>query len=76
MLQMELPGKMFRGRHRRRYWDWVNQDMEIVGVSVEDASKRASWKEAICCADPNPKKLKEITAKTLFELSGMLYVVD
>ena len=73
MLQMELSGKRFRGRQKRRFRYGIYEDMIIVGLSVEDANDSASWREAICCGDPNQEKPKEIIAKTLFEHGSMLY---
>ena len=39
MLRMELPGMRKRGRSKRRYMDAVREDMAVVGVTEEDASK-------------------------------------
>ncbi|KAK3552014.1 hypothetical protein QTP70_031598, partial [Hemibagrus guttatus] len=36
MLDMELPGRRQRGRPKRRYMDGINEDMKLVGASVED----------------------------------------
>ena len=52
MLQMQLPGKRRRGRPKRRYMDGLNEDMNVAGVTVKDASDRTSWRKAICCGDP------------------------
>ncbi|KAK3508965.1 hypothetical protein QTP70_015386, partial [Hemibagrus guttatus] len=40
MLDMELPGRRQRGRPKRRYMDGINEDMKLVGASVEDAEDR------------------------------------
>ncbi|KAK3508959.1 hypothetical protein QTP70_015383, partial [Hemibagrus guttatus] len=40
MLDMELPGRRRRGRPKRRYMDGINEDMKLVGASVEDAEDR------------------------------------
>ena len=38
----------------------LNEDMNVSGVTVKDASNRSSWKKAICCGDPyNRDKPKE-----------------
>ncbi|KAK3512437.1 hypothetical protein QTP70_009855 [Hemibagrus guttatus] len=37
MLDMELPGRRQRGRPKRRYVDGINEDMKLVGASVEEA---------------------------------------
>ncbi|KAK3571533.1 hypothetical protein QTP86_013162 [Hemibagrus guttatus] len=52
MLDMELPGRRQRGRPKRRYMDGINEDMKLVGASVEDAEDRDRWKEMIRCGDP------------------------
>ncbi|KAK3533744.1 hypothetical protein QTP70_025050 [Hemibagrus guttatus] len=52
MLDMELPGRRQRGRPKRRYMDGINEDMKLVGASVEDAEDRDRWREMIRCGDP------------------------
>ncbi|KAK3556562.1 hypothetical protein QTP70_009536 [Hemibagrus guttatus] len=52
MLDMELPGRRQRGRPKRRYMDEINEDMKLVGASVEDAEDRDRWREMIRCGDP------------------------
>ncbi|KAK3517734.1 hypothetical protein QTP70_017145 [Hemibagrus guttatus] len=47
MLDMELPGRRQRGRPKRRYMDVINEDMKLVGASVEDAEDRDRWREMI-----------------------------
>ncbi|KAK3507513.1 hypothetical protein QTP70_028066 [Hemibagrus guttatus] len=47
MLDMELPGRRQRGRPKRRYMDGINEDMKLVGASVEDAEDRDRWREMI-----------------------------
>ena len=49
---MQLPGKRQRGRPMRRYIDAVREDMQVVGVRVEDAENRLKWKAVIRCGDP------------------------
>ncbi|MCJ8741831.1 hypothetical protein PDJAM_G00075300 [Pangasius djambal] len=44
MLDMELPGSMQRGRPKRRYMELINEDMKLVGASVEDAEDRDRWR--------------------------------
>ncbi|KAK3542457.1 hypothetical protein QTP86_025884, partial [Hemibagrus guttatus] len=39
-LDMELPGRRQRGRTKRRNMDGINEDMKLVGASVEDAEDR------------------------------------
>lgn len=36
MLEIELPGKMSRGRSKWRYMN-VLEDMKLIGVGLEDA---------------------------------------
>ncbi|GAA6080023.1 uncharacterized protein LOC107672441 isoform X1 [Tachysurus ichikawai] len=50
MLDMELPARKQKGRPKRRYMDVINEDMKLVGASVEDAEDR--WRELIRCGDP------------------------
>ncbi|KAK3544908.1 hypothetical protein QTP86_029243 [Hemibagrus guttatus] len=50
MLDMELPGRRQRGRPKRRYMDGINEDMKLVGASVEDAEDGDRWREMICYA--------------------------
>ncbi|KAK3513112.1 hypothetical protein QTP70_001685 [Hemibagrus guttatus] len=40
MLDMELPGRRQRERPKRRYMDGINEDMKLVGASVEDSEDR------------------------------------
>ncbi|KAK3536469.1 hypothetical protein QTP86_013796, partial [Hemibagrus guttatus] len=51
MLDMELPGRRQRGRPKRRYMDGINEDMKLVGASVEDAEDRDRWREMIRCEE-------------------------
>ena len=46
MLEMELPGKRKRGRPKRRFVDVVREDMQVAGVTEEDAEARKR------CGDP------------------------
>ncbi|MCJ8735267.1 hypothetical protein PDJAM_G00244980 [Pangasius djambal] len=52
MLDMELPGRRQRGRPKRRYMDVINEDMKLVGASVEDAEDRDRWRVMIRCGEP------------------------
>ena len=52
MLEMELPGRRRRGRPKRRYMDAVKEDMQVVGVRLEDTENRVKWKTMICCGNP------------------------
>ena len=44
---MELPGRRRRGRPERRFMDAVKEDMQIVGVRLEDTENRVKWKTVI-----------------------------
>ena len=44
MLAMGLPGRRRRGKPKRRYMDAVKEDMQVVGVRVEDTKNRLKWK--------------------------------
>ncbi|MCJ8729789.1 hypothetical protein PDJAM_G00110470 [Pangasius djambal] len=52
MLDMELPGRRRRGRPKRRYMEVINEDMKLVGASVEHAEDRDRWRVMIRCGDP------------------------
>ena len=52
MLDMDLPGRRRRGRPKRRFMDAVKEDMQVVGVTEEDAEDRARWRRVIRCGDP------------------------
>ncbi|KAK3552031.1 hypothetical protein QTP70_031579 [Hemibagrus guttatus] len=53
MSDMELPGRRQRGRPKRRYMDGINEDMKLVGASVEDVEDMDRWREMIHCAAPD-----------------------
>ncbi|XP_051780460.1 uncharacterized protein LOC127527026 [Erpetoichthys calabaricus] len=40
MLRIELPGKKKRGRSKRRFMDVVREDMQVMGVTEQDAEDR------------------------------------
>ena len=40
MLEMELLGRRRRGRPKRRFMDAVREDMQVVGVRLEDTENR------------------------------------
>ena len=52
VLRMELPGKMKRGRPKRRFMDVVKDDMAEVEVTEEDTEDRNNWRWKIRCGDP------------------------
>ncbi|MCJ8728463.1 hypothetical protein PDJAM_G00004720 [Pangasius djambal] len=58
-LDMELPGRRRTGRPKRRYMDVINEDMKLVGASVEGAEDRDRWRVMIHCGDPRREKPKE-----------------
>ena len=51
MLRIELPGKMKRGRCKRRYMDVVREDMAVAEATEEDAEDRTEWRWKIRCGD-------------------------
>ena len=51
MLEMELPGRRRRGRPKRRFMDVVKEDMQVVGVRVEDTKNMLKWKTVIRCGN-------------------------
>ena len=51
MLEMELPGRGRKGRLKRRFMDAVKEDIQAVGVRVEDTENRLKWKTVICCGN-------------------------
>ena len=53
---MELPGRRQRDRPKRRYMDAVKEDMQVVGVRIEDTENRVKWKTVICCGNPEKGK--------------------
>ena len=66
MLEMELPGRRPRGRPKSRWMDAVREDMQVVGVRVEDTN-RSKWKAVIGCG--NPWKGKRCKEKNDFQMS-------
>lgn len=40
-----------REESQRRFRDIVKQDMQVVGMTVEDEKGRLRWKYMICCGD-------------------------
>ena len=56
---MELPGKMKRGRPKRRFMDVVKEGMAEVEVTEEDAEDRTELRWKICYGNPGREKLKE-----------------
>ena len=52
MIEMELQGKMRRGRPKRRFLDVVKEDMEEVGAKETDIEDRKIWRMMIRCGHP------------------------
>ena len=44
MMEMELPGRRIRGMTRRRSLDVVTEDMQLIGLTQENAEDRIRWK--------------------------------
>ena len=57
MPEMELPGRRPRGRPKRRFKDAVKENMQVVGVRVEDTKNRSKWKAVIRCQKEKKKKM-------------------
>ncbi|XP_051788839.1 uncharacterized protein LOC127529415 [Erpetoichthys calabaricus] len=51
ILRIELPGKRKRGRPKRRFMDVVREDMQVMGVTEQDAEDRKVWKKMIHCGN-------------------------
>ena len=49
---MELPGERRSGRPKQRFMDAVREDMQVAGVSDEEAENSSRWKQTIHCGDP------------------------
>ena len=47
ILEMELLGRRRRGSPKRRFMDAVREDIQVVGVRVEDTARRLKWKAVI-----------------------------
>ncbi|XP_051788831.1 uncharacterized protein LOC127529414 [Erpetoichthys calabaricus] len=59
MLRIELPGKRKRGRPKQRFMDVVREDMQVMGVTEQDAEDRKIWKKMIRCGNPQREQPKE-----------------
>ncbi|KAK3566076.1 hypothetical protein QTP86_025544 [Hemibagrus guttatus] len=62
MLDMELPSRRQRGSPNRRYMDGINEDMKLVGASVEDAEDRD--RQRLTQTNPVTKQIKVWTAQS------------
>lgn len=52
MLSFEVPGRRPGGRPKRRVTDLVGEDIEVAGVTEEDAADRVRWRQLVLCGDP------------------------
>uniref|UniRef100_A0A8C4TNZ7 C2H2-type domain-containing protein n=1 Tax=Erpetoichthys calabaricus TaxID=27687 RepID=A0A8C4TNZ7_ERPCA len=59
MLRIELPGKRKQGRPKRRSMDVVREDMQVMGVTEQDAQDRKIWMKMIRCGNPYRPKIKQ-----------------
>ena len=59
ILEGELPGRRKRGRPKRRFLSVVKEEIQLVGVTEEDAEDRLRWKQLIHYGDPQRKKPKD-----------------
>ena len=44
MLEIELQGRRKKGRPKKRFPDVVKDDIQLVGVTEEDAEDKVRWK--------------------------------
>ena len=47
LLRLEGPGKRGRGRPKKKCIDVVREDMQVIGVTEQDARDRVKWKKNI-----------------------------
>ena len=51
MMEMVVPGRIKRGRPRRRWMDLAREDMEMVGAREEDEFDRVKWRILSRCGN-------------------------
>lgn len=51
MLKTELPGRRKKGRSQKSFIDVVKQDMQMAGVTEEDAIDGVRYRQMTCCDD-------------------------
>lgn len=66
MWQMELPGKRKRGRPQSRFMDVVKEEVETVGVRVEEAGDWVRGGQMIWWATPEGSRKEKTTEKKQF----------
>jgi hypothetical protein len=52
VMNMNVDGHPSRGLPKKRWMDWVKDNMRIKRVSMEMTSDRREWKKRTYCADP------------------------
>ena len=52
---MQVPGKIRRGRPKRRWLDSIRNDLSEKGLSGEDAQDRPRWRRLTRHIDPTRK---------------------
>ena len=52
MMEMAVPGRMKRGRPRRRWMDLVREYMERIGAGEGDEDNQVKWRLLSRCGDP------------------------
>jgi hypothetical protein len=45
MMNMKVDGHLSRGRHKKRWMDFLKDEMRIRGVSMKMTSDRTEWKK-------------------------------
>ncbi|MCI4382159.1 hypothetical protein PGIGA_G00260580 [Pangasianodon gigas] len=70
MLDMELPGRRQRGRPKRRYMEVINEDMKLVGASVEDAEDRDSLFNRVLESEKMPEEWRSSVLVPIFKNKG------
>ena len=59
MMEMVVPGIRKRKRPKRRWMDFVREDMERVGARERDEVDRVKWRLLSRCGDPSEKPKEE-----------------
>ena len=55
MLDVEIPGKIRRGRPNLRWKDVCKRDMTIVGLKEDTTTNRAAWRNKIISYTSDPR---------------------
>ena len=52
VMEMEVPGRLNRGRPKRRWMDSIRDDLREKGLTGDEFRDRAEWKRITKNADP------------------------